>query len=243
MPATLTSAVARAENAVDLALSADVRAQDAASPHDALNPACWSLAGPGSPTVVRVDARKADGAPDRARAFRLTVLPSLAPGGAYAVAPAPALKDPAGASAATTAFAVLAPGRAPLAGPAPGEPAADVLLPALAGPDGGPRLAGELEALRARLETLAQTRLGAFTHLPGFGHELEPKRPFTAARLAREAARLAAAVRADPDVLRASVSVRAAEAPGLLEVEVRAEPRFGGPPLDVAARVVAGPGP
>jgi hypothetical protein len=238
----LESVVSRSEETVDIRLTANVHAVDAVDPHDGQNPDVWIITGPGDPRLVRLEPVKVAGLPDRARVFVAFVTPPLQAGGSYTLASTSLLHLANGSPAPDESVAFVGLPRAPLAGPTAGPLAADVPLPLHAAPDGGLPLLDRRAALHARLETMVQTRLGAFGHLPAFGRTLEPKRQVTAAAMAQEARALAAQVRADPDVLSAIVSVGPAkDAAGVLDVGVDAVPRFDATPLRVEARVVAYP--
>jgi hypothetical protein len=168
--------------------------------------------------------------------FVLELDAPLLPGVSYLVGLAPLARAANGEPTSTAAIEVV--GKALLAhtGDTPGQPAADLASPMVA-ERGQLRGLAPLDALKARLERFAATRSGAFTHAPSWGRSVEAKRTYSQSALAQEAAALASALRADPDVKAAEV--RSVKDGHVSRFELYVEPRVGSP-FVLAERIVAG---
>jgi hypothetical protein len=123
-------------------------------------------------------------------------------------------------------------------GTGPGQPAADVALP-VAPQGGNPAGLDRMAALKARVLLAVRARKGAFTHAPTFGRGIEPKRTYSAAKLAEEAAGLRAELERDHDVHLADVRTQEV-APHVVRFEVYVEPAFSAEPLLLSERITAG---
>lgn len=215
-------AVAQARLLVLTAVPGD--AVDAADPRDVLAPASWSLTAPTgvAPLVSRVVP--VEEAPPST--FFLELDAPLVPGASYELGLTASARAAHGEPTSTTTVAFVGLGYGAHTGSRPGEPAADVALPVVA-QRGAPAGLPPLEALRARVLLAVRARKGSFTHAPGFGRGVEPKRTYSTARLAQEAAALAQELRADPDVRAAEV--RTLKGTHLTSFEVFVEPTQGQP--------------
>lgn len=240
MPTLLSSVVARSEETLDVALLSYVRAVDSVDPYDAQNPDVWSLVGPGSPRVLRVDPTYEAGLPDRTKIVRVFVSPLLAPGGAYAFGSTASLRLATNVAAPAETLPFTGPGSAQIATPAEG---ADIARAVRGAPDGGLALLSRVDALKVRLELVATATLDSFGHLPGFGSPVQPKRILTPARMVSAAGQMGEQVRADPDVRRAAVSVGPGPAEGIAIVTFDVEPTFDARPFRFTTAVVANPAP
>lgn len=226
-------AVAGAQVWVRTAVPGD--AVDPVDPRDTLAPGSWVLTcATQAPPLVRHVEPLTD--PPRS-VFALTLDAPLAPGVAYQLALAPLARSLNGEPTSTAAVELV--GRTPQArtGSVPGQPAADVALP-VAAQGGNPAGLDRLAALKARVQLLAAARRGAFTHAPAFGRGVEPKRTYSAAKLAQEASKLRSEIEADPDVRRAEV--RVVKDGHLSTFELYVEPSFSAAPLLLRERITAG---
>jgi hypothetical protein len=225
--------VAEAQIWAQTAVPAD--AVDAVDPRDALSPGAWVLtcATQTPPTVRRV-VPVTD--PPRG-VFLLDLDAPLAPGVAYQLALAALTRSLNGEPTSTASVELL--GRTPVArtGTVPGVPAADLALP-VAVQGGSPAGLDRMAALKARVQLLAQARRGAFTHAPQFGRGIEPKRTYSAAKLAQEASALRQEIEADPDVRQAEV--RVVKDGHVSKFELYVEPSFSAAPLLLRETITAG---
>lgn len=197
-------------------------AVDAADPRDVLAPASWSLTR--SSGVAPLVSRVVPGEEVPPSRFELELDAPLEPGAAYQLALAPLARSAHGEPTSTVAVEVLGLAAGSRTGSRPGEPAADVALP-ISAPQGDPAGLPPLEALRARVLLAVRARRGAFTHAPSFGRGVEPKRSYSAAKLAQEASALAEELRADPDVR--SAEVRTLKGTHSASFEIFVEPARG----------------
>lgn len=226
-------AVAQAQIWAQTAVPGD--AVDPVDPRDTLSPGSWVLTcATQAPPLVRRVVPTTD--PPRS-VYLLDLDAPLAPGVTYQLALAPLTRSLNGEPTSTAAVELV--GRTPVAhtGSVPGQPAADVALP-VAPQGGNPAGLDRLAALKARVQLLAQARKGAFTHAPSFGRGVEPKRTYSAAKLAQEAAGLRGELEADPDVRRAEV--RVVKDGHLSKFEMYVEPSFSAAPLLLRETITAG---
>jgi hypothetical protein len=226
-------AVAEAQIWAQTAVPGD--AVDAVDPRDALSPGAWVLT---CATLTPPAVRRVVPTTDPPRGvFLLDLDAPLAPGVAYQIGLAALTRSLNGEPTSTAAVELL--GRTPVAhtGSVPGQPAADLALPVVV-QGGQPAGVDRMEALKARVQLLAQARRGAFTHAPSFGRGVEPKRTYSPAKLAQEAAALRAEIEADPDVRQAEV--RVVKDGHLSKFELYVEPSFGAAPLLLRETITAG---
>lgn len=210
-------------------------AVDPVDPRDVLAPGSWVLTASAgtAPIVRRVVPQGAESPPS---AFHLDLDADLVAGASYSLALAPLTRSAHGEPTSTAAVAFVGLAAQARQGDVPGEPAADVALP-VAAQGGEPRGLAPLEALKARLELRVSVRLGAFTHAPAFGRGVEPKRTYSQAALAQEAAAMARELRADPDVRAAEVASASQGHIGRFDITV--EPMVGGQ-IRFSKRITAG---
>jgi len=226
-------AFAVAANMLSVATSQAGRAVDAADRSDCLSPFAWTLAlAPGAPAdaalplVRHISAHDGSASPTR---WDLLLDAPLTPGATYRVGLAPLATSFNGQPTSTLPVALVAPPVVGIAAQAPGVLAGDAAFPLRGGgPGGDVALATREEALRERLRERVIVRLGAWSHLPGFGRALDVKRMYSPSQATQVARDLKASLLTDEaaDLKRVDVSVAIADA-GYATVTISAVTRAG----------------
>ena len=230
----VAAVVVEAETRLRVLLSAAAEAVEAADVGDLLAPGTWHLSGTAPvPRLVRVATQG-----PAARTAWLILDAPLTPGGRYAVGLDEAARSISGGAVEMGTVTFLAPTYGGLGSQLARVRGGDVSLPVRGSATGDLALATRLAALEERVRLRARSRRGTFTHAPGFGRGLEPKRTYSVNAIAAEAAAFRDDLASDPEVREARVAATALA--GGLAFDIRIAPTFTDKPLHVRETIVAG---
>lgn len=242
-PAFAVAAVrVEAERQLVATLSGHADAVDPVDFGDVLNPGSWVLttetgAQPGTlrPTVARVESVDGTSTPT---ACRLYLDERLAPSQPFGLRLTATARSADSMSTSTAKVLFTAPALGGIAGQTQGVKGGDLSFPAARSETGDLVLVSKDEAYRKRIERMIEVRFGAFTHLPGYGRVVEPKRTYTEQALFAEAQRLAEQIRSDEDTKAARVFVSKGD--HIATFEIHAQPKWAPRPLLITAPITAG---
>lgn len=207
---------------------------DGADPGDLLSPGCWVLSGQSDRAVALVETLS-DGADSVL--WRIYLTGDLI-GATASLGLAAQARSSTGHVTDPTPLAFDVPAVLPVVDAVAGVQGADVAVPLVADETGDLTVLGVVDALRQKILTVEiGAKQGAFQHLPDHGRAVEPKRNYSAETLRSEAARLKAAIVADPNVKTCSVSVSSAN--GFAEFQIYVVPKTG-PAFTETRRIQAG---